>query len=589
GAGDHPGDAEPLVHCRRRVLRRPLPAAGAGARLGGVRRRLPAARAAAAVPLEDRHAAALAPGPEASRGAAGAEADGTRGIRRLGGPDFPVDQHYFRLLPGDRQRVLAGLRRPADGIPGRRAGRGAGNHPAAEPFQAPCERCVRGIQPPSRLGPAPDPDARAARRRRACSACAAPDRDAVPLRAFQRDGCLDDPRGAARLQPRAGRLDPGEDSRAGFLRAAERGDAGEDRPGDARRHAGDELRLRRPAQACGPRACHRPGRLPECDAVVRISQETADLFAAAGLARIRAQSECVRAGDGRGTLAGDGVGGAMAGGGLALEDRDDRRPGAARHRGLRPLPLCAGLSPARFRHAGGSLTAGLDQFAALLARDDGGIELARACLQIAEDAYPGLDVDGYLGEIERFAKRLGARLAPDAAVEDRVIALNEFLFADLGFNGNARDYYDPRNSYLNEVIDRRRGIPITLSVLYIEIGRRIGLPLDGVSFPGHFMVRLPLRGGALVLDPFSGGTPQSEDELRARLKRVIPGDASVGVPVADLPLAQFLEPASNPQILARLLRNLKGVYREKDKPERLLEVLNRMLIVAPEAAAERRD
>jgi regulator of sirC expression with transglutaminase-like and TPR domain len=235
------------------------------------------------------------------------------------------------------------------------------------------------------------------------------------------------------------------------------------------------------------------------------------------------------------------------------------------------------------------LTVRLDPFAELLAREDGGIDLARACLQIAEDAYPGLDVDGYAGEIERFAKRLGARLAPDAAVEDRVIALNEFLFADLGFNGNAKDYYDPRNSYLNEVIDRRRGIPITLSVLYIEIGRRIGLPLDGVSFPGHFMVRLPMRGGALVLDPFSGGAPQSEDELRARLKRVIPGDATEGVPVAELPLAQFLEPASNRQILARLLRNLKGVYREKDQPERLLEVLNRMLIVAPEAAAERRD
>ena len=235
------------------------------------------------------------------------------------------------------------------------------------------------------------------------------------------------------------------------------------------------------------------------------------------------------------------------------------------------------------------MTVRLDPFAELLAREDGGIDLARACLQIAEDAYPGLDVDGYVGEIERIAKRLGARLAPDAAVEDRVIALNEFLFADLGFNGNAKDYYDPRNSYLNEVIDRRRGIPITLSVLYLEIGRRIGLPLDGVSFPGHFMVRLPMRGGALVLDPFSGGAPQSEDELRARLKRVIPGDTAEGVPVAELPLAQFLEPASNRQILARLLRNLKGVYREKDQPERLLEVLNRMLIVAPEAAAERRD
>jgi regulator of sirC expression with transglutaminase-like and TPR domain len=239
------------------------------------------------------------------------------------------------------------------------------------------------------------------------------------------------------------------------------------------------------------------------------------------------------------------------------------------------------------------VSAGLEQFSQLLALEDGRIDLARACLQIAEDAYPGLDVDGYVGEIERFSKRLAARLAPDAAAEDRVIALNEFLFADLGFSGNVRDYYDPRNSYLNEVIDRRRGIPITLSVLYIEIGRRIGLALQGVSFPGHFLVRLPMRGGTLVLDPFSGGTPQSADELRERLKRVIPKGAGVGepggVPVAELPLDPFLEPASNRQILARLLRNLKGVYQEKDKPERLLEVLNRMIIVAPDVAGERRD
>ena len=231
----------------------------------------------------------------------------------------------------------------------------------------------------------------------------------------------------------------------------------------------------------------------------------------------------------------------------------------------------------------------LDRFAEMLSREDGRIELASACLQIAEDAYPGLDVDGYVGEIERFAKRLRARLAPDAAAEDRVIALNEFLFDDLGFSGNIDNYYDPRNSYLNEVLDRRIGIPITLSVLYMEIGRRIGLPFEGVSFPGHFLVRLPLRGGTLVLDPFSGGVPQSEGELRERLKRVIPREAAGGVPVAELPLDQFLEPASNRQILARVLRNLKGVYREKDSPERLLEVLNRMIIVAPDSAAELRD
>jgi regulator of sirC expression with transglutaminase-like and TPR domain len=240
--------------------------------------------------------------------------------------------------------------------------------------------------------------------------------------------------------------------------------------------------------------------------------------------------------------------------------------------------------------------AGLERFAELVSRGDENIELARACLLIAEDAYPGLDVDGYVGEIDRFAKRLRARLATDAVIEDRVIALNEFLFDDLGFSGNTDDYYDPRNSYLNEVLDRRTGIPITLAVLYMEIGRRIELPFEGVSFPGHFLVRLPLRGGMLVLDPFSGGVPQSESELRERLKRVVPPelaggaqDAARGVSVAELPLDQFLEPASNRQILARVLRNLKGVYREKDKPERMLEVLNRMIIVAPDSAPELRD
>jgi len=231
----------------------------------------------------------------------------------------------------------------------------------------------------------------------------------------------------------------------------------------------------------------------------------------------------------------------------------------------------------------------LEQFSELLSRDDDKIDLARACLRIAQDAYPGLDVEGYIGEIERFSKRLRARIAPQAAPEERVVALNEFLYDDLGFSGNADNYYDPRNSYLNEVIDRRTGIPITLSILYMEIGRRIELELQGVSFPGHFLVRLRVRGGMLVLDPFSGGAPQSEDELRERLKRVIPRGATGGVPVADLPLEQFLEPAGNRQILARVLRNLKGVYRETDKPERLLEVLNRMIIVAPDAAAERRD
>ncbi|HXL76447.1 MAG TPA: tetratricopeptide repeat protein [Burkholderiales bacterium] len=231
----------------------------------------------------------------------------------------------------------------------------------------------------------------------------------------------------------------------------------------------------------------------------------------------------------------------------------------------------------------------LEPFAQLLGGDDSRIDLARACLMIAQDAYPALDVDRYLGEIERMAIRLRARMPQANAAEEKVVALNQFLFDDLGYWGNTDDYYDPRNSYLNEVIDRKTGTPISLAILYMELGRRIGLPLEGVSFPGHFLVRLRLRGGTLVLDPFAGGMPQSEAELRERLQRVIPEGAAGGVAPGELPLDQFLEPASNRQILARVLRNLKGIYREKDKPERMLEVLNRMLVVAPDASSELRD
>lgn len=231
----------------------------------------------------------------------------------------------------------------------------------------------------------------------------------------------------------------------------------------------------------------------------------------------------------------------------------------------------------------------LQPFAQLISREDARIDLSRACLLIAQDAYPDLDVERYIGEIERMATRVRARLAPTAAGEDRVVALNQLLYEELGYWGNTEDYYDPRNSYLNEVIDRRTGMPITMSILYMELGRRIGLPVEGVSFPGHFLVRVRLHGGMLVLDPFSGGAPQSEDELRSRVKRVIPDGVADDLPASELPLDQFLEPATNRQILARVLRNLKGIYRKANKPERMLDVLNRMLLVTPDASAELRD
>jgi len=231
----------------------------------------------------------------------------------------------------------------------------------------------------------------------------------------------------------------------------------------------------------------------------------------------------------------------------------------------------------------------LQVFEKILAEKEERIDLARACLMIAQDAYPGLDVERYLGDLERMAIRLRGRIPQTGQAEERVVALNQFLYGDLGYWGNTEDYYDPRNSYLNEVLDRRTGIPITLGILYMELGRRVGLPLEGISFPGHFLVRLHLRRGTLVLDPFAGGAPQADDELRRRLERVVPEHARGGVPLGELPLEQFLEPASKRQILSRVLRNLKGIYREADKPERMLEVLNRMLVVSPEASSELRD
>jgi regulator of sirC expression with transglutaminase-like and TPR domain len=240
------------------------------------------------------------------------------------------------------------------------------------------------------------------------------------------------------------------------------------------------------------------------------------------------------------------------------------------------------------------MAASLEAFAALFSRDEERIDLARACLMLAQDVYPDLDVERYLGEIESMALRLRGRMPEGAGVEERVVALNDYLFGELRYRGNTEAYYDPRNSYLNEVIERRTGIPITLSVLYMELGRRVGLPLQGVSFPGHFLVRLRVRGGTLVLDPFQAGIPQSADELRERLRRVVPeGALAAGrkgkLALGDLPLEQFLEPAGARQIVARVLRNLKTIYREQGRPERLLAVLNRILVVAPDSSAELRE
>lgn len=228
------------------------------------------------------------------------------------------------------------------------------------------------------------------------------------------------------------------------------------------------------------------------------------------------------------------------------------------------------------------MNAGLERFAELVSRDQ--FDLAEASLRLAEDVYPSLDVETYLGRIESIAAEVGSRIAADAMPEQRVAALNHYLFREAGFCGNFDDYYDPRNSYLNEVLERRMGNPVTLSIVYMEIGQRIGLNLRGISFPGHFLVKLAVRRGQLVLDPFLGGEAQSEAELRERLAKVMPANEA-----ARVPLEQMLEPASSRQIIARMLRNLKGIYMKAEKFEQALAVMQRMLLVLPESAEELRD
>jgi regulator of sirC expression with transglutaminase-like and TPR domain len=224
----------------------------------------------------------------------------------------------------------------------------------------------------------------------------------------------------------------------------------------------------------------------------------------------------------------------------------------------------------------------LERFSALLCRDN--LDLAEACLQIAQDAYPELDIAQYLARIDALAATVRRRLAIDAFAAQKLVALNRHLFDELGYCGNTDDYYDPRNSYLNQVLERRTGIPITLSIVYMEVGRRLGLRLQGVSFPGHFLVMLRVSGGQLVLDPFCAGEAQSESMLRARLARVLPKREADA-----LPLSEFLQPATPRQILARLLRNLKGIYLQSEEAQNTLEVMQRMVMVAPHAAEEVRD
>ncbi|MEP7102350.1 MAG: tetratricopeptide repeat protein, partial [Burkholderiales bacterium] len=231
----------------------------------------------------------------------------------------------------------------------------------------------------------------------------------------------------------------------------------------------------------------------------------------------------------------------------------------------------------------------LEYFASLVA-DDASLSLVEAAIAIAQDDFPTLDTQAVLAEIDLLVVRLKRRFPSDAVPVQRLRWLNRFFFQELGFAGNVNNYYDADNSYLHRVLTTRRGIPITLAILYIELASQIGLTARGVSFPGHFLVKLRMhtgqQQGEVVIDPFTGHSLSRDelDELLAPYKRNrgLQGEF-------DVPLGLFLQAATPREVLARMLRNLKEIHRGAQDSQRLLQVQERLVVLLPQAWEERRD
>lgn len=224
----------------------------------------------------------------------------------------------------------------------------------------------------------------------------------------------------------------------------------------------------------------------------------------------------------------------------------------------------------------------LEYFTSLV-REDDAIPLFEAALAIAQDAEPALDLTATQAIVDGFAAQLMRRLAADASVIQKLRMLNHFFYDELGFAGNVNDYYDPNNSYLHRVIATRRGIPISLAVIYMEIAQQIGLKLHGVSFPGHFLMKLSLPSGEIILDPFNGASlsrEELEEWLDPYLRNYHP---------SDMPLGAYLQSARPREILARMLHNLKALFAEHQDWRHMLDVQKRLVILLPDEIAERRD
>jgi regulator of sirC expression with transglutaminase-like and TPR domain len=227
----------------------------------------------------------------------------------------------------------------------------------------------------------------------------------------------------------------------------------------------------------------------------------------------------------------------------------------------------------------------LEYFTTLVA-DDASLSVLEAAVAVAQEDLPGLDPQAVLAEIDALAARLKRRIPADAVAVQKVRLLNRYFFQELGFGGNVNNYYDRRNSYLPEVLRTRRGIPITLALIYVELAQQLGLQACGVSFPGHFLVKLHLPGGEVVIDPFDGRSLSRE----ALEERLLPYRRQRGALGDDeVPLGLYLQKAEPRAVVARLLRNLKEIHRGARDWPRLLAVLDRLVVLLPQEHEERRD
>jgi regulator of sirC expression with transglutaminase-like and TPR domain len=215
-----------------------------------------------------------------------------------------------------------------------------------------------------------------------------------------------------------------------------------------------------------------------------------------------------------------------------------------------------------------------------VARPDPEIELARSALILAKSEYAALDVEAYLDRLAALARRARSpRVTGDPL--GQLHRLRECLFEDEGFSGNAEDYSDPRNSFLNDVLDRRLGIPITLSLVLIDVGRRLGLEMEGIGLPGHFITAARVGGEQLLLDPFNGGTILTAEGCNDVVTRALGRSVELG--------PEHFAPVTNRQFLTRMLTNLKGSYWQREEWDKVVRIIDRLLVLNPAAGSEWRD